>query len=100
MLLCFPLSALDVFYSENNWKRFLREKVCKVLEIFFHWVNFMRKDASSVVYMQVNVSEELKRRKRHPTRVSAFALEWLRRWQRGKNERIICTNQGSAKSEF
>lgn len=26
---------LEIFYNKNNWKRFLREKVYKLLEIFF-----------------------------------------------------------------
>ena len=36
VILCFLLSILEIFYSENNWKRFLREKVCKLIENFFH----------------------------------------------------------------
>lgn len=37
----------------------------------------MRKNDSSVVSIQVYVSEELKKRKRHSSRVLPFALEWL-----------------------
>lgn len=31
--------TLEIFYNKNNWKRFLREKVYKLLEIFFHLVS-------------------------------------------------------------
>lgn len=30
---------LEIFYNKNNWKRFLREKVYKLLEMFFHLVS-------------------------------------------------------------
>lgn len=36
MIPCFLLSMLEISYSENNWKRLLREKVCKLIENFFH----------------------------------------------------------------
>lgn len=40
----FLLSRIEIPYSENNWKRFLRERVCKLLEIFSHLLRFTRKN--------------------------------------------------------
>lgn len=44
VILGFLLSRIEISYSENNWKRFLREKVCKILEIFSHLLRFTRKN--------------------------------------------------------
>lgn len=41
----FLLSRTEISYSENNWKRFLRERVCKLLEIFSHLLRFTRKNS-------------------------------------------------------
>lgn len=44
VILGFLLSRNEISYSENNRKRFLREKVCKILEIFSHLLRFTRKN--------------------------------------------------------
>lgn len=49
VILGFLLSRNEISYSENNRKRFLREKVCKILEIFSHLLRFTRKNQLSVV---------------------------------------------------